>query len=217
MPAQELETAVQVELLRFLQDERRLLEVAPSLSAADTKALLASAAKDAKTLSVGSSTDRVRVLKRLVAQVKVQEGSIEIGVRTAALGTASAVEDARVHWFTVPVQVKRGNHAMRLVLRDQTAEAKVPDAGLVALLSRAHRWFDALRGGEHDSIASLAQAQRQAGRDVTRTVYLAFLAPDIVERIARGEQPIGLGVRRLLAMSPLPMDWGEQRKVLGLA
>jgi hypothetical protein len=48
-------------------------------------------------------------------------------------------------------------------------------------------------------------------------VYLAFLAPDIVDCIARGEQPIGLGVRRLLAMSPLPMDWGEQRKVLGLA
>jgi hypothetical protein len=32
----------------------------------------------------------------------------------------------------------------------------------------------------------------------------------------RGEQPIGLGVRRLMAMSPLPMDWGEQRRALGL-
>jgi hypothetical protein len=63
----------------------------------------------------------------------------------------------------------------------------------------------------------LAQAQRQEVRDVTRTVYLAFLAPDIVEHIARGGQPIGLGVRRLLAMSPLPMAWGEQRKALGLA
>ena len=89
---------------------------------------------------------------------------------------------------------------MRLVLRDQATEANVPDAGLVALLARANRWFDALRKGLHDSIASLAEEQRQNGRDLTRTVYLAFLAPDIVERIARGEQPIGLGVRRLLAM-----------------
>jgi hypothetical protein len=116
----------------------------------------------------------------------------------------------------MPAQLKRGNHAMRLVLRDQVTEAKVPDAGLVALLARANRWFDALRKGRHDSIASLAEEQGQDGRDVTRTVYLAFLAPDIVDCIARGEQPIGLGVRRLLSMTPLPMDWGEQRKVIGL-
>ncbi len=30
------------------------------------------------------------------------------------------------------------------------------------------------------------------------------------------QHAIGLGVRRLLAMSPLPMDWAEQRKALGL-
>ena len=86
----------------------------------------------------------------------------------------------------------------------------------MALLTRANRWFAALRSGESDSILSLAKLHRQAGRDVTRTIYLAFLAPDIVERLARGEQPIGLGVRRLLAMSPLPMDWAEQRRALGL-
>lgn len=49
-----------------------------------------------------------------------------------------------------------------------------------------------------------------------RLVYLAFLAPDIMERIVRGEQPIDRGVQRLLAMAPLPMDWMEQRRVLGL-
>ena len=41
-------------------------------------------------------------------------------------------------------------------------------------------------------------------------LYLAFLAPDIVEKFVRGEQPIELGVKRLLAMAPLPMDWAEQ-------
>lgn len=105
---------------------------------------------------------------------------------------------------------------MRLVIRNQTNEAKTTDAGLVGLLARANRWFAAMRSGEHDSIASLAADQRQAGRDITRTMYLAFLAPDIIETIARGEQPLGLGVRRLMAMSPLPMDWTEQRKVFGL-
>ena len=105
---------------------------------------------------------------------------------------------------------------MRLVVRDQSTEARAPDAGLVALLTRANRWFAALRSGESDSIESLAKEHRQAGRDVTRTIYLAFLAPDIVECLARGEQPIDLGVRRLVAMSPLPMNWAEQRREFGL-
>jgi hypothetical protein len=33
--------------------------------------------------------------------------------------------------------------------------------------------------------------------------------------MTRGEQPIGLGVRKLLALSPPPMDWAEQRRALG--
>jgi site-specific DNA recombinase len=101
-------------------------------------------------------------------------------------------------------------------VRGATTEAKVPDAALVALLARAHRWFGALLSGRHESIMALAKVEGQGGRDITGTIYLAFLAPDIVERFVRGEQPIGLGVRRLMAMSPLPMDWGEQRRALGL-
>ena len=54
-----------------------------------------------------------------------------------------------------------------------------------------------------------------ASAEVTRVIYLAFLAPDIVERIVRGGQPIDLNSKRLLAMAPLPMAWAEQRRVLG--
>ena len=50
---------------------------------------------------------------------------------------------------------------------------------------------------------------------MTQAVYLAFLAPDIVERLVRRDHPDWLGVRRLLAMAPLPMEWVEQRRALG--
>ena len=106
---------------------------------------------------------------------------------------------------------------MRLIAGERTNEVATPDRGLVALLTRATNWFRALCTGDHESILSIDKEHGQASRDVTRTVYLAFLAPDIVERLARGEQPIGVGVRRLMAMSPLPMDFAEQRRVLGLS
>jgi site-specific DNA recombinase len=216
IPAQELEKAVVAELTRFLRDEPRLVAAVPSPGATETRALFVSAASRARLLEGSHAADRIRTVRELVSHVVVGKTSLEIGVRESGLREIQPSAQERVFSITFAAQLKRGNHATRLVVRGATTEAKAPDAGLVALLARANRWFGALLSGRYDSIMALANAERQAGRDITRTIYLAFLAPDIVERFVRGEQPIGLGVRRLMAMSPLPMDWGEQRRALGL-
>lgn len=50
---------------------------------------------------------------------------------------------------------------------------------------------------------------------MSRTLTLAFLAPDIVETILDGRQPPTLTVERLKARrQPVPMDWAEQRAFL---
>ena len=215
IPARELEKAVLDELVSFLRDEARMLAAVPTLSASETKAAFAFAAKAAETLRGGRVSDRIKVVKQLLAHVVVTPSQLEIAVRQAPLHGTPNNEDER-HVISVPVRLKQGNNAMRLVVRNRSTEAKTPDGALVALLARANHWFAAVRSSEHDSIASLAAEHHQAGRDITRTMYLAFLAPEIIETIARGEQPVGMGVRRLVAMSPLPMDWVEQRKFFGL-
>jgi hypothetical protein len=43
---------------------------------------------------------------------------------------------------------------------------------------------------------------------------LAFLAPDIVEAILQGRQPVELTVLRLKRIG-LPLSWVEQRRLLG--
>ena len=216
VPARELEKAVLDELVSFLRDEARVLSAVPTLSASETRAAFALAAKAAETLDSGRVSEQIKVVNQLLAHVVVTPSHLGIAVHQAALNGKPNNDDEHPHVISVPVRLKQGNHAMRLVVRNQSTEDKAPDGALVALLARANHWFAAVRSGEHDSIASLAVEQRQAGRDITRTMYLAFLAPDIVETIARGEQPVGMGVRRLVAMSPLPMDWAEQRKVFGL-
>ena len=45
---------------------------------------------------------------------------------------------------------------------------------------------------------------------------LAFLAPDIVEAILHGRQPVELATARLKRIR-LPLSWAEQRLVLGFA
>jgi len=46
-------------------------------------------------------------------------------------------------------------------------------------------------------------------------IQLAFLAPDIVRAILGGKHPPLLTADKLMHSLPLPLDWREQRKLLG--
>jgi hypothetical protein len=44
---------------------------------------------------------------------------------------------------------------------------------------------------------------------------LAALAPDITAAIIEGRQPADLTAKRLRDLPDLPLDWAEQRRMLG--
>ena len=53
--------------------------------------------------------------------------------------------------------------------------------------------------------------------DVSRMIGFAFLAPDIVEAIVHGRQPIELTAEKLKRQQNLPSAWSEQRHALGFS
>ena len=66
---------------------------------------------------------------------------------------------------------------------------------------------------------SLSAIARRAGvhvGDVSRSLQLAFLAPDLVEAILDGTQPVALTPERLKRARELPLLWEEQRAMLGV-
>ncbi|HET9061977.1 MAG TPA: recombinase family protein, partial [Candidatus Binatia bacterium] len=69
--------------------------------------------------------------------------------------------------------------------------------------------------GQVRSVRDLAKKLACDRSDVGRTLRLAFLAPDIVEAIFSGRQPVTCTVSRLRRLSHLPLAWAEQRKLLG--
>ena len=93
----------------------------------------------------------------------------------------------------------------------------MPDPKLIELLARAHEWFGRLSSGQDTQVSAIAAEKRFSASYVTRVMYLAFLAPDIVRRILKGDHPPDLGADRLMRSVPLPLAWPEQRAVLGLA
>jgi hypothetical protein len=66
---------------------------------------------------------------------------------------------------------------------------------------------------------SLSAIARRAGAhvgDVSRALQLAFLAPDLVEAILDGTQPVALTPERLMRARELPLLWDGQRAMIGV-
>ena len=151
-----------------------------------------------------------------IKQIRVGSDSISIELQASAVdGEPGSEHPSPV--IEVPMQMKRCGQAVRLVVEAPgAAQARSPDPKLIALLARAHDWFGRLTSEQHVQVSSIAAESGFSASYVTRVMYLAFLAPDIVRRILKGDHPPDLGTDRLMRSVPLPLSWAEQGSALGL-
>jgi len=63
------------------------------------------------------------------------------------------------------------------------------------------------------SISDIARSEGADVGDVSRSLQLAFLAPDLVEAILNGTQPVALTCERL-KRADLPLLWKDQQAAL---
>jgi hypothetical protein len=90
--------------------------------------------------------------------------------------------------------------------------ARQTHGALVLAVVRGHRWKELLESNRYPSIDALAARMGADSSYVGRHLNLALLAPDIVEAILAGREPEGLSLEKLYR---LPLEWDEQRRVLG--
>jgi hypothetical protein len=86
---------------------------------------------------------------------------------------------------------------------------------VIKALGRAFDWLQSVKAGQVSSASEIAVAENLTGSYVTRVLRLAFLAPNIVEAIITGTQPVELTLDRSLRGGTLPLTWPEQRRHLG--
>lgn len=89
------------------------------------------------------------------------------------------------------------------------------DRSLVQLLAQARKWWDRLSDGE-TTIAELAREQGINDSWISRVVRLAFLSPEIVDRVLAGTQPADWNGTALTTAYQIPRSWNEQARLLGL-
>ncbi len=157
-------------------------------------------------------------IRRLVHRITIQPGSVSITFVSNALSLQGG-QDAGVPGYVhhMPFHTKRRGVETRLVFGGNNQPPACHDETLIVAVMRSFKWWKLLTEEDGWSIQKLAKRDDVDASDVTRFLPLAFLAPDIVEAILDGRQPVDLTLERIKKMGTLPMNWEEQGKVLGFA
>ena len=79
------------------------------------------------------------------------------------------------------------------------------DNTMVKAIARAHRWKRLMESGRFVSVTELAEAEKINQSYLCRVLRLTLLAPDIVEAILDGRQPVELTLAVL--MRPFAAEW----------
>lgn len=160
----------------------------------------------------------------LLQRITLGDARLSIELGAAALIDQLATLDQRLSGIkaaadTITIDVKahrlRCGMQVKLIVGDAGMARIAPDPKLIKLVEDAHRWFDELRTGRVTSLSDIARRERVDAATVSRTVGLAFLAPEIVTSILDGRQPPNLTAERLKRAVPLPLRWREQHEVFG--
>jgi hypothetical protein len=82
-------------------------------------------------------------------------------------------------------------------------------------LGKALNWNQAIISSKAASKAELARNEGVSERYITQIIKLAYLAPDIMSAIIKGNIPATLTLVRL--KKAIPLDWNEQRSLFGFS
>ena len=191
--------------------------------------LIARANQIAEELPTMAPDQLRRLLASLLARVEVLAHGVEITLRRYFLlalladvpfepttRTENADADfADVLTFTVEARLQRVGREMRMLVADQDHQSSA-DPGLLRIIARAHDLQERLMNNKVLTVQILASQERVSAGYVSRLLRLPSLAPDIITAILNGRTPPQLTAKKLMRLAPkIPVDWSEQREMLG--
>ncbi|MCH7806949.1 MAG: recombinase family protein [Proteobacteria bacterium] len=222
LPAKEVEATVINGVVDLLQDRLRLMkELELTGPAPDQIEGLIRAAENLGTgLLEAGRVERREILLKIVGKIEVRPDRIRIQVNTDGLSQLLGQRKQDETFadrmeIDIPVRLKKRGVEKKIIITDRNRRPARPDTNLIRAVAQGRVWFEQLKSGEFETIREIARRNKTDGENVTRSIRLAFLAPDIVKAILEGRQPPELTAFHLKRVRTLPLSWDEQRKVLG--
>lgn len=229
IPGKTLETTVTDLLLGYLNNPEQILNLLSNddLSGDGLDKAIRAGADLTRNWRDWDTGEQITVIKDLVIRIVVARGSITVQLDRNHLirrltGNAPAGNGGRT--TEVPplkliarVKLRRSGIESKLVY-PAGKQPQVHNRSVKALqeaLLKSLQWNEDLLSGNVSSIDALIERDGLNPRQVHRLRKLAFLAPDIIERVITGDIPETLTLERM--KKDFPIDWEEQRSHFGLS
>jgi site-specific DNA recombinase len=224
LPAREIEATVVGIITTLLNDRRRLLDELSDVAPAQVS--LRKAVDAAKRLAADLRGED-EALKRdliqdLIGRIEVGTDVIVVAFRRQSLlerlgvGTNVSTGENEPLVIREAAQLRRRGIEVKLVLPDYSDRERHVDQSLCQLVANARYWFETLANGHVGSVRELAARDRVPESEITRVLPLAFMAPNIVEAVLDGRQPLEMTATSLRRVEQFPSDWTAQRDALGI-
>lgn len=110
----------------------------------------------------------------------------------------------------IPLTIRRRNGRPRVLPPENADEQqwRTKDPHILKALGRAWTWRRKLESGEMATVGDIAKAEKVTDRFVSRTMRLAYLSPDVLERLVLRQEPPAASVIELIVATYLP--WARQ-------
>ena len=224
LPAAELEQSVTTALIQALRNTEQLIDLTQLTkeTAHATETLVSNANTLAQRLEDSTDPQHRELLHIIIKRIDVAPGKMQLQLNRNSLRNSLQVESSdpfkeesdAIATISLPFQMRRRGVEARLILNNEHPPSAKPDANLVELIRNVHRWLDQLNAGSASSIDELAERVNIPASEISQTLPLAFLAPDIIKSILLGTHPVDLTAETLKRIGKLPACWQEQRKLL---
>ena len=218
IPGAELEAILSQTISKHLDEPKIRLSLIGDQGGPDRMEVLLSAIDDLlMTLQCSGSRQSKTSLKKIVQRVDFTEenlsAKIDIG---GAFHRAENFNDVDYPTLQIsaPIKLARRGGELKLILKGAAGDASNPDPNLIKTLLDARRCYRSYTGEAEMTLSQIATHDITDTADVSRSLQLAFLAPDLVAGVLDGRQPPELTATKLKRLDKLPLLWEDQRALL---
>ena len=229
LPAPAIEGVVVKRLMELLRTPMELLDLVnhDDLSARQRQDLIAHGKALNDDWAQLNPAEQIVYLKKAISAVTVTRRCVDIAFSRTGLLSMLMESESDVatldnvtedeYRVSVPVHLKRCGIETRFVIpHNDTAPAHHSSIQAIQeALVKALNWNETLMCSTVPSMNALAKREGVTQRYIAHLLKLAYLAPDIMEAITRGDIPSSISLDRL--KKGFPLDWEEQRKMLGFS